>query len=66
MMELIEHHIIQKPKVQTMIYAFMVMLSMDMQTLKENRSMHAISLKESTYHWLLALYDQLEMWTEYI
>jgi hypothetical protein len=44
----------------------MATLVKDMQTLSDNTTMHKASLKELAYHWIVALYDQLEMWTTYI
>jgi hypothetical protein len=66
MMDLIEQHLIQPTKVHTMIKAFMATLSKDMQTLKDNMTMHATSLEELAYRWISTLYDQLEMWKTYI
>jgi hypothetical protein len=48
-MDLIEKHLIQPTKVHTMIQAFMAMLSKDIQTLKDNTTMHATSLEELAY-----------------
>jgi hypothetical protein len=65
-MDLIEQHLIQPTKVHTMIQAFMAMLSKDMQTLKDNTTMHTTTLEELAYRRVMSLYDQLEIWTTYI
>jgi hypothetical protein len=49
-----------------MIQAFMVTLEKDTKTVNNNTVMHQDALEELEYHWIIALYNQLEIWTTYI
>jgi hypothetical protein len=65
-MDLIEQHLIQPTKFHTMIQEFMATFSKDMQTLKDNMTMHTTALEELAYHRVMSLYDQLEIWKTYV
>jgi hypothetical protein len=59
--DLIEKHLLQPIKLDTMIQEFMVTLVKDMSTIEDNVAMHNVALEQLNYRRIRTLYDQLEI-----
>jgi hemerythrin superfamily protein len=64
--ELMEEHLIQPTKVQTMIQAFMATLTRDMKTLTDNSTSHTTSLEELLYRRVISIEGQYQVWATYV
>jgi hemerythrin superfamily protein len=64
--DLMEEHLIQPTKTQTMIQDFMANLTRDMKTLSNNSTSHATSLEELLYHRVISIEGQHEAWEAYV
>lgn len=63
---LIDQHLLQPVKLDTMVKAFMTKLEKDMRSLHDNIAMNNATLEQLTYKRIESLYDQLEVWTAYL
>jgi hypothetical protein len=61
-----EQHLVQPAKFHTMIQAFLATLAKDMKTLTNNLASHEATLEELSYHRVISLYGQYEVWAAYV
>jgi hypothetical protein len=64
--ELMEEHLVQPTKTQTMIQDFMANLTRDMKLFHNNSTSHATTLEELLYHRVISIEGQHEVWEAYV